>query len=169
MKDRAFISIGSNLGNRVSNVERAVGMLPRLCRGSKVLKSSSLYETSPWGVTDQPPFINCVIEIETGLAPLKLLEGLKAVETEMGREPSARWDPRLIDLDIVFYGDRVMDEEALIIPHPHAHRRAFVMVPMGEIAPEFTHPVLEEKAEELARTLTEEGEGDEEIKKLGEL
>jgi 2-amino-4-hydroxy-6-hydroxymethyldihydropteridine diphosphokinase len=161
MKVKAFISIGSNLGERVKNCEGAVKRIsgnPAV----KLIKKSSFYESSPWGRTDQPPFINGALEVETSLKPRELLEFLKALEVELGRRPpetpEERWGPRVIDMDIVFYGDQVIEEEGLTIPHPHAHERGFVMVPLGEIAPDLIHPVLKKKVSELAGGLKDRGE-----------
>jgi 2-amino-4-hydroxy-6-hydroxymethyldihydropteridine diphosphokinase len=150
-KARAFISIGSNLGDRVTNLEKAIKGLsgnPAI----KLIKKSSFYESRPWGRTDQPLFINCAIEVDTSLGPRRLLDFLKALEAGLGRTPTEhkedRWGPRVIDLDIVFYGDR----------HPHAHKRGFVMVPLEEIAPDLVHPVLGKKVSELSIEL-EDREG----------
>lgn len=170
---RAFISIGSNLGDRKENIREALeGILTKTKTKTKTdpavetIKKSSLYETRPWGRADQPLFINAVVEVETSLSPRELLGFLKRLETEMGRPPSPpsppstgkdRWGPRVIDLDIVFYGDMVIREEGLTIPHPHAHERDFVMVPLEEIAPGFVHPVLNKKISELSRPFKEAG------------
>ncbi len=152
MGKRVFISIGSNLGDRVSNCRTAVRLL-----GAEdevdVVRESSLYETEPWGMTAQPSFVNSVVEVSTGLSPRELLKVLKAIERRMGRVPGPRWGERVIDLDIVFYGDSVVEEEGLSIPHPHAHERAFVLAPLEEIAPEFVHPVLKVKVSELLSSL----------------
>ena len=149
---RVFISIGSNLGDRVANCREAVRRLAGY-DGLRVVKTSSLYETEPWGVTDQGPFINAAVEIDTGLAPDALIDLLKGVEAGMGRTEGRRWGPRLIDLDIIFYGDRVVDEASLKVPHPSADERAFVLVPLNEIAPGFTHPASGRKVSELLRVL----------------
>jgi 2-amino-4-hydroxy-6-hydroxymethyldihydropteridine diphosphokinase len=159
---RAFISIGSNLGERFENIREALEGIS-VDPAVETIRKSSLYETRPWGRADQPLFINAVVEVETSLKPVDLLGFLKRLEAEMGRPPSPpsigkdRWGPRVIDMDIVFYGDMVVREEGLTIPHPHAHERDFVMVPLEEIAPGFVHPVLGKKISELSRPFKEAG------------
>ncbi len=141
------IGIGSNLGNRKENCLKALDLLS--ARGIVIGKQSSLYETEPWGVEDQPKFMNMAAEIETGLEPLKLLETLKSVEEEMGRKEGYRWGPRVIDLDILFFGDMVIECPELTIPHPLMHEREFVLRPLAEIAPDKVHPVLKKTVTEL--------------------
>lgn len=136
----AYIGIGSNLGNREDNCERAIKLL--IEKGITVTKRSSMIETEPWGVKDQPKFINMAIEIETSLPPDKLLSALKKIEAEMGRKSSVRWGPREIDLDILIYDDIVMKTDDLEIPHPGVSSREFVLKPLAEIAPDKIHPVL---------------------------
>jgi 2-amino-4-hydroxy-6-hydroxymethyldihydropteridine diphosphokinase len=141
------IGIGSNLGNRQENCLEAIRRLKQ--SGLSVLKRSSMIETEPWGVTDQPHFINMAIETETDLGPDELLLLLKNIEKTMGREETAHWGPRVIDLDILFYDDRIIDSADLKIPHPHLHERDFVLRPLREIAPEKIHPVLKKTICEL--------------------
>ena len=141
------IGIGSNLGDRQENCLEAVRRLEQ--HDVPVLKRSSMIETEPWGVTDQPHFINLTIEVETDLSPEELLLLLKNMEKAMGREKTAHWGPRVIDLDILFYDDRIIDSADLQIPHPHLHERDFVLLPLMEIAPEKIHPVLKKKISEL--------------------
>lgn len=137
----AYIGIGSNLGDREQNVNGAVELIG--LRAGRLIASSSLFETPPWGVVDQPAFINSACAIETTLSPQELLLTLRAIEDEMGRDRGAlRWGPRLIDLDILLYDSLILDEPNLRIPHPHMHERIFVLAPMVEIAPEAVHPVL---------------------------
>jgi len=143
----AYIGIGSNLGDREANCIRAVREIAS--RGITVKRQSSLYETEPWGVKDQPGFINMVIEIETGLGPERLLELLKMVERDIGRQDTYRWGPRVIDLDILLYNDLVINTPELQIPHPLMDRRDFVLRPLSEIAPDKVHPLLKKTVKEL--------------------
>lgn len=144
---RAHIGIGSNLGDRQGNCQKAVALL-RMEKQS-VLKRSSLYETEPWGVEDQPRFINMAVEIRTGLKPEDLLRLLKKIEEDMGREHTRRWGPRVIDLDILLYDDLIIAREELRIPHPRMHERAFVLEPLAEISPLKIHPILLKNINEL--------------------
>jgi len=147
MTHRAFISLGANLGNRSENLAES---LRRLGVITRVVKISSVYETEPWGFQDQPKFLNQVIEIKTELNPTELLQELKKIEMVMGRESTFRYGPRKIDLDILFYDDLELATEALVIPHPSLHERAFVLVPLAEIAPDLVHPTLHQTVRELA-------------------
>ncbi|MBI5640992.1 MAG: 2-amino-4-hydroxy-6-hydroxymethyldihydropteridine diphosphokinase [Nitrospirae bacterium] len=147
----AYIGIGSNLGDRRLNCIKAIEALEDL--GMHILKRSSMHETKPWGMADQPKFINMALEVETGLAPIELLRALKCIEKNMGRKPEPRWGPRVIDLDILLYDDLILDDDTLVIPHPHMHERAFVLKPLSEIAPEKLHPLLLKKIRVLLHDL----------------
>jgi len=147
----SYIGIGSNLGNRQENCFRAVEILEK--RGIKVQKRSSLYETEPWGVKDQPRFINMVVQIETTLEPDDLLRVLKDIEKEIGRQDSFRWGPRMIDLDILLFNALVLNEENLQIPHPYLHEREFVLRPLSEIAPDVMHPVFHMSIDKLTQNI----------------
>jgi 2-amino-4-hydroxy-6-hydroxymethyldihydropteridine diphosphokinase len=150
-----YIGIGSNLGDRGGNCIRAAGLFEK--RGIPVKKKSSFYETEPWGMKNQPLFLNMAIEIETALSPRELLKMLKEMEKEIGREPTTRWGPRIIDLDILLYNTVVVDEDNLSIPHPLMHERDFVLKPLSEIAPEAEHPVLHKSIRELMLQLERKG------------
>lgn len=139
MTHTTYIALGTNLGERLSNLRVAIQSMPPEIT---VLVESQVYETPPWGYEDQPAFLNMVVRAETGLEPKPLLKYLKQLEARLGREKSVRWGPRLIDLDILFYDDLVIDTPPLIIPHPHLHERAFVMVPLADVAIDYVHPVL---------------------------
>jgi 2-amino-4-hydroxy-6-hydroxymethyldihydropteridine diphosphokinase len=150
---RAFIALGSNLGDRKKNIAEAVERMRR--RGIKIIKMSSVIETEPYGYKEQEKFLNAACLVETKLSPLELLDVLLDIEKEMGRERKIRWGPRNIDLDLIFYEDRVIREERLEVPHPDAHNRTFVMGPIAEIDPDFVHPVLKKKVGEIYRELVE--------------
>jgi 2-amino-4-hydroxy-6-hydroxymethyldihydropteridine diphosphokinase len=136
-----YLALGSNLGDRAANLRAAI---ERLAPGLNVRRQSCIYETEPWGYADQPAFLNMVVEADTRLDPDSLLTFLKNIEAEMGREATFRNGPRLIDLDILFYDNLVLDTPPLVIPHPRLHERAFVLVPLADLAPEFLHPLLGE-------------------------
>jgi 2-amino-4-hydroxy-6-hydroxymethyldihydropteridine diphosphokinase len=133
------LALGTNLGDRIGNLRAAIAALPPAVW---VLEQSFVYETLPWGVTDQPHFLNMVIKGETGQSPQELLKHLKALETRLGRLPSIHYGPRKIDIDILFYSDLMLDTPGLTLPHAHLHERAFVLVPLADLAPELIHPVL---------------------------
>ncbi len=134
-----YLALGSNLGDRADNLERALQAL----RSQLVVESvSRCYETEPAYVLDQPRFYNLAGRAVTTMAPLALLHSLKGLETTLGREPGPRFGPRVIDLDLLFYGDLVLTSTELTIPHPRLHERAFVLVPLADLAPDFVHPVL---------------------------
>jgi 2-amino-4-hydroxy-6-hydroxymethyldihydropteridine diphosphokinase len=133
----AYIALGTNLGNRLANLKAALSAFtPQMT----VTAKSHVYETPPWGYTDQPAFLNQAVKVETYLAPEALLRHLKRLEVALGRDPSFPNGPRLIDLDLLFYDDVVLETPALRIPHPRLHERAFVLVPLNDIAPELVHP-----------------------------
>ena len=146
MSHIVYIALGTNLGERSENLRAAIrGLAPDVV----VLAESRIYETPPWGYEDQPSFLNMVVKAETDLEPGTLLNYLKQLEVDLGRENSIRWGPRLIDLDILFYDDLVIESPPLVIPHPRLHERGFVLVPLADVAAEFIHPVLGKRVWEL--------------------
>ncbi len=146
MTSPIYLALGSNLGDRVVNLETArKALAPRI----RVIRESPIYVTPPWGYTEQPDFLNQVIEVETLLHPIPLLHRLKTIEADMGRETTFRNGPRIIDLDILFYGQEVYEGELLQIPHPRLQERAFVLVPLNDLAPDFIHPVLNQSVGDM--------------------
>jgi 2-amino-4-hydroxy-6-hydroxymethyldihydropteridine diphosphokinase len=114
---------------------------------------SSIMETAPWGKTDQPHFLNRVLRVKTRLPPIQLMEMLLQIEQDMGRNRAEKWGPRTIDIDVLFYDSRIINEPGLCVPHPHMHERAFVLKPLSEIAPDFIHPVLQKSIAGLLNDL----------------
>jgi 2-amino-4-hydroxy-6-hydroxymethyldihydropteridine diphosphokinase len=146
----AHLSLGTNLGDREANLRNVIAALPPAVR---VGRESRVYETAPWGFEDQPNFLNMVVEGETDLPPLELLKFLKTLETELGRTPTFRYGPRLIDIDILFYDDLIFESPELIIPHPKLHERGFVLAPLADLVPEFVHPIFLKTISELTTQL----------------
>lgn len=134
----AYLGLGTNLGDRMTNLAAA---REALAQHTRLLKVSSIYETTPWGYIDQPDFLNQVVALETDLTPLRLLNLLKKMEVTLGRKVSFLNGPRQIDLDILLFGNSIINTRRLHIPHPMMTERSFVMVPMAEIAPDVVHPV----------------------------
>ncbi len=133
-----YLALGTNLGDRAANLRAAIAAMPPRV---KVVAESAIYETPPWGFTDQPPFLNMVVRAETELEPQDLLDYLKNLEKDLGRTPTFTNGPRQIDIDILFYDMLVLDTPGLVIPHPRLQERAFVVVPLADLAPDFIHPV----------------------------
>jgi 2-amino-4-hydroxy-6-hydroxymethyldihydropteridine diphosphokinase len=143
----AFLLLGSNEGMRMQFLQDARQKIDD--SAGQVISTSSIYETAPWGNTDQGPFLNQVIEISTSLEPLLLLGKLQDIETNMGRIRKEKWGPRRLDIDILFYGSRLLKTPLLTIPHPGIPERRFTLVPLVEIAEGFVHPVLKKSMKEL--------------------
>jgi 2-amino-4-hydroxy-6-hydroxymethyldihydropteridine diphosphokinase len=155
-----YIGLGANIGNREANLRMAIGAMTRLAR---IVDVSSLYETDPIGSGGGPDYYNAVAEVETGLEPIPLLRFLKGIEEEIGRRPAPSDAPRPADLDILLYDDLVLEEADLTIPHPRMYERAFVLIPLSELAPDAVHPVVSRTITELAQ----EG-GDAGVRKLAD-
>ena len=141
-----YISLGTNLDNRTANLKQAISLLPPQMT---VKAKSKVYETPPWGYTEQDPFLNQVVKATTYLEPEKLLKHIKRLEVAMGRKATFRYGPRLIDIDILFYDDEILETPSLSIPHPNLHERGFVLLPMMDIAPDHVHPVKKKSIREM--------------------
>jgi 2-amino-4-hydroxy-6-hydroxymethyldihydropteridine diphosphokinase len=152
----AILAIGTNIGPREENLKEAVIKIKKYI--GSVIELSSVYETEPWGFNTEDQFLNMVVMVNTGLSPAVLLEKVQLVETLMGRVKSEiQYTSRVIDIDILFFGDQVVNEWNLIIPHPHIQKRRFVLVPLCEIAPELIHPVLNKTVATLLESCTDSG------------
>lgn len=149
-----FILLGANLGDRKGTLAQARRLISEQLATQIV--ASSLYETAPWGVTDQPAFLNQVLKIETHLSAQELLENTLSIEKKLGRERRLRWGARVIDIDILYYDDLILETETLSLPHPRLHERRFTLVPLVEIAPSFVHPVLKKTNQELLEACTDD-------------
>ena len=148
-----YISIGSNLGDRLEYIKEAIKKIKK-SKEVKICRASAVYETQPVENRDQPWFLNMVLELETSLEPLNLLELLLEIEGQMGRRRTRRYEPRNIDLDLLLYDDLVLNSDKLTLPHPRMHIRRFVLVPLAEIAPQVVHPLLKKNVEKLLEDLT---------------
>jgi 2-amino-4-hydroxy-6-hydroxymethyldihydropteridine diphosphokinase len=157
-----YLGLGSNLGDRIANLKSAV---ERLSEKVTIKKISSVYETEPLYNTEQPMFLNAVVRGITTLESLKLLGFVKGIERDLGRQPGFCNAPRIIDIDILFYGERVIQREELTIPHPRIAERAFVLMPLAEIAPKLVHPQLKKTVKKLLAEVN----GKEGVRKIGKL
>ena len=156
-----YIGLGSNVGDREGNLRKALELLKKKTR---LLKVSSMYETEPMYLKDQAWFVNCAAELETSLTPKELLVCLKDIERRLGRQESVRYGPRSIDMDILFYGDQVVEESDLKIPHPRIHERRFVLIPLVEIGPDHVHPICGKTVATLLAGLN----SNEHVRRLGQ-
>ncbi len=154
MPNMAYIGIGSNLGDPLENCRRSIALLDNPPE-TKVLTSSSFYKTEPVGEEDQDWFINAVAQIATELEPEDLLDSLLQIETAMGRIREEKWGPRIIDLDLLLYEDRVLNSDALQVPHPEMTHRCFVLMPLCELAADQAHPTAGKTIRELLAELPE--------------
>ncbi len=153
---KVYAGLGSNLGNKRENIIRAIDRLDtyeEIC----VKQKSGFYNTTPVGGPLQPDYVNCVIGLETEFEPQTLLKEFKKIEIEVGRKPGVRWAPRVVDLDILLYGDRIVNDHNLKIPHERMHERAFVLEPLCELSSDIKHPVLGKSISEMLEKLKQGG------------
>ena len=149
-----YLALGSNLGNRLANLKQAVAAFsPQM----EVKAKSHVYETPPWGYEDQPRFLNQVIKVKTYLEPEPLVKHIKRLEVALGRKISFQNGPRLIDIDLLFYDDLILNTTSLVIPHPRLHERGFVLLPLMDIDPDLVHPVNKKSVREMAALSNIEG------------
>lgn len=152
-QEPVYLSLGTNLGERVQNLAQARQFIALIV--GPIRQVSPIYETAAWGIEAQASFLNQVLEVETNLSPTALLEAILGIEQKMGRIRKVKWGERLIDIDILFYGDLVIDEERLKIPHPYIPVRNFVLAPLAAIAPNFVHPILKMTMAQLLEASTD--------------
>ncbi|GAX62682.1 7,8-dihydro-6-hydroxymethylpterin-pyrophosphokinase [Candidatus Scalindua japonica] len=152
---KVYVGLGSNLGNRKENIIRAIDRIDT-CEEFSVKERSGFYDTAPFGGPPQPDYVNCVIGLETEVGPQALLKEFKKIEVELGRKPGLRWGPRMVDLDILLYGDKIVKEHNLKIPHERMYERVFVLEPLCEISPDIKHPVSGISLSELLDKLKQE-------------
>ncbi len=145
-----FLGLGSNEGNRQQNLENCIVEIKENAF-LKIIKCSSIYESEPIGYTNQNWFLNVVLKTETEISPIELLTLVKDIEVKMGRKKTLRWGPRVIDVDILTYGEKIFTSDGLTIPHPEMHRRKFVLIPLAEIDPSFIHPQRKKSVEKMIR------------------
>jgi 2-amino-4-hydroxy-6-hydroxymethyldihydropteridine diphosphokinase len=150
----SVILLGSNTGNTRKHLEEATSYLSELA--GEVVTASHYYETEPWGHRDQPFFLNRILVIRTRLSARQLLTEMMRIEEKMGRFRRMKWEPRVIDLDILYFNDAVISEPGLSVPHPHLHERRFTLVPLAEILPSMVHPVLKKSNKELLEALQDD-------------
>ena len=150
---KAYIGIGSNIGDKEKNIEEAVENINKI-KCTSVIKQSKNYNTKPVGYTDQDDFVNAAIEIKTLLSPKELLDRLMEIEKELKRERIIKWGPRTIDLDVILYDDLVTTDENIVIPHPRMHERLFVLKPLSDIAPFLLHPILKKRIVDITEEVS---------------
>ncbi len=143
-----YLGLGSNLGDKQNYITEAINLISRL-KDVEIKRTSSVIETTPFGKTDQPDFLNCVIELETTLIPEDLLKKCSYIENQLGRTRIEKWGARTIDIDLLFFGDTIMNTDALVLPHPELHKREFVLTSLNELCPDLVHPIFNKKIKNI--------------------
>jgi 2-amino-4-hydroxy-6-hydroxymethyldihydropteridine diphosphokinase len=152
-----YLGLGSNIGDKLNYIKSAGKEIAKL-KDTKVLRSSSIYKTEPWGIKTQDEYLNSVLEIESALTPLELLKELKKIEAVLGRKNRKKWHEREIDIDILFYDDIVLKSDLINVPHPEIQNRKFVLAPLCELNPGLVHPVLKSTVESLLNNTNDHSE-----------
>ena len=152
-KSQVVLLLGGNLGNRVQNLSKALEALQQDV--GTIQKKSSIYETAAWGITDQPNFLNQVVIIKTHLTAQEVIKKIFVIEKQLGRERLIKMGPRLIDIDILFYDDKIIENKNLIVPHPRIQDRKFVLEPLNEIIPNYIHPIINKSVQLLLQECTD--------------
>ena len=152
-KATIVLLLGGNLGDRFQNIINAVNAIKEFV--GSIQKKSSLYETAAWGITDQPHFLNQVVVVHTILSAQQVIKKILFIEKQLGRERLVKMGPRIIDIDILFYDDKIIEEENLIIPHPRLQERKFVLEPLNELIPNYIHPILKKSVKVLLQECTD--------------
>lgn len=145
--EKVVLHLGSNKGDRLNNLERAINFIHQTIGKTKNI--SSVFVTAAWGVVEQPDFLNQVVVVESNLSPDKLIRTIQKIETIIGKEKEYHWGPRYIDIDILFYGKQIINNKNLKIPHPEIQNRNFVLIPLNEVEPDLIHPVLQKSIHSL--------------------
>ncbi|MCK5051249.1 MAG: 2-amino-4-hydroxy-6-hydroxymethyldihydropteridine diphosphokinase [Candidatus Cloacimonetes bacterium] len=143
-----YLGLGSNLGDKLKFITKAIDQISKL-KNVRITRTSSMIVTAPYGKTDQPDFINCVIELDTDLLPEELLKKCLYIENQLGRIRKEKWGPRTIDIDMLFYEGEIINTELLVLPHPQLHKREFVLTSLNELCPDLIHPVLNKKISDI--------------------
>ena len=143
-----YLGLGSNLGNKQNYITNAIKYISEL-ENVEIKKTSSIITTKPYGKIDQPDFLNCVVELNTNILPEELLKKCLNIEDQLGRSRKGKWGPRTIDIDMLFYEDKIMNTKLLVLPHPELHKREFVLISLSELCPDLIHPIINKKIKDI--------------------
>ena len=143
-----YLGLGSNLGDKHEFITKAINQISKF-KNTEITRTSSMITTKPYGKTDQPDFLNCVIELDTGILPEELLKKCLDIENQLGRIRNEKWGPRTIDIDLLFYKDKIINTKLLVLPHPELHKREFVLTSLNELCPDLVHPILNKKVKDI--------------------